>query len=128
MTVRNGTYHGECLVHCNEDVSVDADRVSYSLTSNVPDTANPDIHAEGPTPPGAWEAIERALDLAAVRSLPDTIGIPDAADEGGEFLEVTAGDATKRIDFSRDADVPEVGALLAAMRDLRARLAGEHRR
>jgi hypothetical protein len=127
VTVRNGTYVGECLVHCNEEVSVDAKRVSYSLTSRVPDADNPDIHAEGPTPPGAWEAIERALDLAAVRALPDTIGIPDAADEGGEFLEVSAGDTAKRIDFSAGAELPEVGALLAAMRDLRARLAAEHR-
>jgi hypothetical protein len=128
VTVRNGTYLGDCLVHCDEEVAVAPDRVAYSLTSRVPDADNPDIHAEGAPPPGAWEAIERALDLDAVRSLPDRIGLPDAADQGGEFLEVPADGATKRIDFPRGADVPEVAPLLAALRDLRARLAREHRR
>jgi hypothetical protein len=128
VTVRNGTYLGDCLVHCDEEVSVEPDRVTYSLTSKVPDADNPDIHAEGAPPPGAWEAIERALDMPALRSLPDTIGTPDAADQGGEFLEVSEGDTTKRVDFPRDAEVSEVGALLAALRDLRARLAREHRR
>jgi hypothetical protein len=127
VTVKNGTYLGDCLVHCNEEVSVAPDRMAYSLTSRVPDADNPDIHAEGPPPPGAWEAIERALDPEALRSLPDTIGTPDAADEGGEFLEVSVRDITKRIDFPRGAELPEAGPLLAAMRDLRARLAAEHR-
>jgi hypothetical protein len=128
MTIRNGTYLGDCLVHCDEEVSAAPDRVTYSLTSKVPDADNPDIHAEGAPPPGAWEAIEGALDPTALRSLPDTIGIPDAADEGGEFLEASVGDTTKRVDFPRGAELPEVGPLLAAMRDLRARLAAEHRR
>ena len=128
MTIRNGTYLGDCLVHCDEEVAVAPDRVGYSLTSRVPDADNPDIHAESAPPPGAWESIERALDLAAVRSLPDRIGLPDAADEGGEFLEVSADGTTKRIDFPRGAHVPEIASLLDALRDLRARLAREHRR
>ena len=128
MAIRNGTYLGDCLVHCDEEVSVDPDRVAYSLTSRVPDADNPDIHVEDAPSPGTWEAIDRAVDLAALRSLPDTIGLPDAADQGGEFLEVSEGDTTKRVDFPRDAEVPEVAPLLAAMRDLRARLARDHRR
>ncbi|MGH2744489.1 MAG: hypothetical protein ACRDN8_18815 [Thermoleophilaceae bacterium] len=128
MTIKNGTYLGDCLVHCDEDVTVVPDKVTYSLTSRVPDARNPDIHAESAPPPGVWEALERALDWAAVRSLPDTIGLPDAADEGGEFLEVSVGDATKRVEFPRGAAVPEVAPLLDQLRDLRARLAREHRR
>jgi hypothetical protein len=128
VTIRNGIYLGECLVHCDEEVTVSPDAVTYSLTSRVPDAGNPDIHAESSPPPGAWEAIERAFDSAAVRTLPDRIGVPDAADEGGEFLEVSEGDTRKRIDFPRGAHVPEVAPLLDALRDLRARLAREHQR
>ena len=127
MTIRNGIYLGDCLVHCNEEVTVTPDRVVYTLTSRIPDANNPDVHVESAPPPGAWDAIERALDPAALRSLPDTIGLPDAADQGGEFLEVSEADTVKRVDFPRDAEVREVAPLLAAMRDLRARLAREHR-
>lgn len=116
------------MVHCDEEVTASPDAVTYSLTSRVPDAGNPDIQAESSPPPGVWDALEHAFDWTAVQALPDTIGAPDAADEGGEFLEVSVGDTRKRIDFPRDADIPEVAPLLDALRDLRARLAREHRR
>lgn len=128
MTVRNGTYLGDCLVHCDETISVSPDKVTYSLTSKVADARNPDIHADSAPPPGVWDELERALDWTAVSALPERVGLPDAADSGGEFLEVSRDGETKRIDFPHSADVPEVAPLLAALRDLRARLAGEHRR
>jgi hypothetical protein len=128
MTIRNGTYLGECLVHCDEEVAVGPDQVTYSLTSRVPDSRRPDVRAESAPAPGAWEALEGALDWKALRSLPDRIGHPDAADAGGEFLEVSDGQAVKRVDFPRGASVPEVAPLLDALRRLRAGLAREHRR
>ncbi len=127
MTFRNGTYLGDCLVHCDEEVSVVPEAVTYSLTSRVPDARNPDIRVQAPPPPGTWDAVERALDRDAVRALPPRIGLPDAADAGGEFLEVSDGEATTRVDFPKGASVPEVAALLDALRGLRARLASEHR-
>ena len=127
MTFRNGTYLGDCLVHCDEEVSVVPEAVTYSLTSRVPDARNPDIRVQAPPPPGIWDALERALDRDAVRALPARIGLPDAADAGGEFLEVSDGEATTRVDFPKGASVPEVAPLLDALRDLRARLAAEHR-
>jgi hypothetical protein len=128
MRLRNGTYLGECLVHCDETVTVSEAELTYSLTSRVPDARNPDIHVEATPPPGVWDSLERALDRESVRALPDRIGLPDAADQGGEFLEVTAGEAAKRVDFPRGAGVPELGPLLDALRELRAELARKHRR
>jgi hypothetical protein len=129
MTVlKNGTYFGECLVDCNEEITVTPDKVTYSLTSNVPDSDHLDIHAEGPVSRSEWEALAGAIDWEALRSLPETIGQPDAADAGGEFVEVSRGATTKRVDFQLGATVPEVASLLDALRRLRARLADRHRR
>lgn len=125
--LRNGTYFGECLVDCNEEIAVTPEKVTYSLTSNVPDADRPDIHAEGPVTRSEWEQLTGAIDSEALRSLPETIGQPDAADSGGEFLEVSDG-ARRRVDFELDAAVPEVAPLLDALRELRARLAHQHRR
>ena len=127
MLIRNGTYLGDCLVHCDEEISVGPDAVAYSLTSRVPDARNPDVHAKGSPPPGVWESLTQALDRDAVRALPARIGLPDAADAGGEYLEITDGETTTRVDFPRGASVPEVAPLLDALRELRARLAADHR-
>lgn len=126
--LRNGTYFGECLVDCNEEITVTPEKVTYSLTSNVRDADHPDIHAEGPVTRSEWEELAGALDSEALRSLPETIGQPDAADAGGEFLEVSQGAVTRRVNFDLGAPVPEVAPLLDALRGLRARLARQHRR
>jgi hypothetical protein len=128
VTVKNGTYAGDCLVHCDETATVTPEKVTDSLTSRVPDADNPDIHAESAPPAGLWESVEAALDWPAVSALPDRIGLPDAADGGGEFLEVSLEGRTKRVDFPYDAEVPEIAPLLGPLRDLRGRLAAEHRR
>jgi hypothetical protein len=127
-TLANGTYLGDCLVHCDETVTVSPDEVTYALTSKLEDARNPDIHVESAPPPGLWEELEGLLEPSALSALPDRIGLPDADDSGGEFLEVSLDGETKRVDFPRDADVPEAAPLLRALRELRARLAAEHRR
>ncbi len=127
MVLKNGTYFGECLVDCNEEITVTADKVTYSLTSNVPDSDHPDIHAEDLVTRSEWHAVAGAIDWEALRSLPETIGQPDAADAGGEFLEVSES-AQRRVDFPLGATVPELAPLLDALRGLRARLAREHGR
>jgi hypothetical protein len=127
-TLANGTYLGDCLVHCDETVTVSPSKLTYSLTSKLEDARNPDIRVESTPPPGLWEGLERTLDPAAMAALPERIGLPDADDSGGEFLEASREGETKRVDFPRDADVAEVAELLRALRELRARLAGEHRR
>ncbi len=125
--LRNGTYFGECLFDCNEEITVTLEQVTYSLTGNVPDSDHPDIHAKSPVTRSDWDALARAIDWEALRSLPDTIGQPDAADAGGEFLEVSDG-TRRRVDFPLGATVPEVAPLLDALRQLRARLARQHHR
>jgi hypothetical protein len=127
-TFVNGTYLGECLVHCDETVTVSPEKLTYSLTSRLEDARNPDITVETAPAPELWEKLERALDPVALSALPDRIALPDADDSGGEFLEVSFDGQKKRVDFPRDADVPEIASLLRAVRELRARLAAEHRR
>lgn len=126
--LRNGTYFGECLIDCNEEIAVTPDKVTYSLTSNVSDPDHPEIHAEAAVAPRDWQALASKIDWEGLRSLPEVIGQPDMADAGGEFLEVSDGTATRRVDIRLGATVPEVAPLLEALRELRARLAAQHRR
>lgn len=127
LYIKNGTYFGECLVHCFEEIAVTPDKVVYTLTSRAPDANHPDIRAESPMSLDTWQGLLSLLDWGDLASLPRTIGDPDAADAGGEFVEVSGDQGTMRVDFDKDASVPKIAALLAALRDLRARLALQHR-
>ena len=103
--------------------------MTYSLTSRVPDAGIPTSRQQSSPPPGVWDALEHAFDRDAVRALPDADrGCRTPPTQGGEFLEVSDGETRTRVDFPKGAGVPEVAPLLDALRDLRARLAAEHRR
>jgi hypothetical protein len=126
-SVRNGTYLGECFVHCNEELTVSPTEVRYDLTSPAPDPSNPDVHASEPLPPDRWAAIADAAGRSTLDRLPSELGLVDAADAGGEFLEVTATGAVARVDFGLGADVPDAAPLLSLLRSLRSELASRHR-
>jgi hypothetical protein len=125
--IRNGTYFGECLLYCNEEITLASNQVVYTLTSPRPDSMHPDIRAESPMEAGLWQTLLELLDWSALRSMPRTIGAPDASDAGGEFLEVSGDQGNIRVDVEKDAAVPKVAALLTSLRDLRSRLALKHR-
>ncbi len=105
-----------------------SEKVTYSLTSNVSDPDHPDVHADGAVAASEWHGLVGKIDWEALRSLPGAIGQPDMADAGGEFVEVSDGAATRRVDLRLGATVPEVAPLLEALRELRARLAAQNRR
>jgi hypothetical protein len=126
-SARNGTYQGECLVHCNEEVTVSPGELRYDLTSPAPDPANPDIHASEPLTPERWAAVVDAAERSAVDRLPARIGMPDAYDAGGEFLELVRDDEVKRVDLDQGTELPDAAPLLALLRELRGELASRHR-
>lgn len=120
--IRTGTYFGECLIHCNETLTITPKKTHYALTSNVQDPHNPDITVEKETAQKVWKELQKLIDWAEFMALPSTIGQPDHADQGGEWLEITFGGTTKRIDFEMDASVPEIDSLLQRLREIRKQI------
>lgn len=126
--IRNGTFRGECLVHCDETVEVTRDAVRYTLTSRVPDARRPDVDVTEPLDAARFAELSARADLRKLAAAGPERGLPpDAADQGGEFVEVvsTTG-ATERLTFPAGADVPEAGALLGELRAMRSELARRH--
>lgn len=127
--IRNGTFRGECLVHCDETVEVTADAVRYTLTSRVPDARRPDIDVTEPLAGGRFGQLAAAADPQAFAAARPANALPaDAADEGGEFVEIVpVAGAPEHLTFAAGADMPALGALLGELRALRAELARRHR-
>ncbi len=126
--IRTGTYFGECLIHCNETVIITHEKTSYALTSTVQDPQHPDIIGERETARKDWDALQALIDWAKFRTLPSTIGQPDGADQGGEWVEITVGGIAKRIDFEMNVSVPEIDTLNRKLREMRKEISHKYRR
>jgi len=126
--IRSGVYFGDCIVHCNETLTVDADKVQYLVTSNVQDPGYPDITAQESTAPDTWERLLKLADMKTLRTLPDRIGDPDANDAGGEWVEITHDRSTKRVEFSAGSAPPSIAGLTEALRELRERFSARYKK
>jgi hypothetical protein len=67
-----------------------------------------------------WRRVTDALQPAALRSLPGTVGCPDCADGGAEQIEVRfEDDQTTAVTFEYGDDVAGIEAVVDALREVR---------
>jgi hypothetical protein len=121
-TVTYGVYFGECVGYCIDTVEVNPTETVYTKKSNVPSPDMPDKIYRTPTKPETWQHLTGALDWGVVRTLPARFGQPDAADQGGEYVEIAVSGETRRSDLEYGATVPELARLLDLLRALRTDL------
>jgi hypothetical protein len=119
LHIRTGVYFGDCIGYCREEMSLTPSGVKYVKSAFPSDPSQPDIIIEQPIDDRDWNALVRGLDRAAFRGLPRKIGDPDAADQGGEWVEISEAEKTKRVDFVLDAEVREINPFLEKLRALR---------
>ena len=119
LQIRTGVYRGECFGYCREEMTVTRSRLVHKKVAYPPDVTQPDIVKEQAIKVAEWNALVKNLDLDAFWRLPRMIGEPDAADQGGEWVEITRGDKTKRVDFEAEARIPEIEMFLERLRKLR---------
>lgn len=127
LSIKTGTYFGECLGYCNDELSITSEKMIYLKTTNVKDETYPDIVEEAAITTEDWNDLVALVDLDTFNALPDTIGCPDCADQGGEWVEISDGRTTKRIDFELGASVAEIDRLVSRLRGLREEFSSRHR-
>ncbi len=127
FTIRTGTYFGLCVGYCQEELAISSLGLIYTQKSNEPnDAAYPDRVETVPFTTESWQGLGDKVDMAAFNALPTVIGCPDCADGGGEWVEISTGQTTKRVEFERDTSVPEIDDLLRELRKLREELSSKY--
>lgn len=86
-TIRYGSFFGECMGYCTEELIVTSDsivRIKDNLWDDavIPDTQRM-VHSEK-----TWDSLCTLVDNQFF-ALDSTIGCPDCVDGGGEWFEVT---------------------------------------
>jgi hypothetical protein len=116
--VRSGTSFGFCAGYCWRELQAAGTQAVW--LDRDPRTGRPERRTERPLDDARWKALVAAIDVEALRRLPDVIGCPDCADGGAEWIEVQSAGFSKKVTFDAGADLPEIQRLLDAARALRA--------
>lgn len=84
--IKYGTSFGECLGYCKHDMILSSGLTTYNC-SGWSDTVKIITHDQVLTV-SAWNSITTNLDSRSFLKLPETIGCPDCADGGAEWIEI----------------------------------------
>ena len=86
IKIKYGTSFGECIGYCYNEITVDPESVAYT-TSGWADTIKT-INCSENINMQNWLAIKFKINTVAFFALPATIGCPDCADGGAEWIEL----------------------------------------
>lgn len=119
VRVSGGTSFGECIGYCRTATHVEPNRTTF--TAATWDRSLPPWTQSEYGGGDDWRALLAGLDLEAFFALPETLGCPDCADGGAEWIEVAMADRVRRVTFEHGADVPAIQELVDALRSVRDR-------
>lgn len=86
VQIKYGTSFGECIGYCKKDLTLKSGTVfykHYGWVNTVEPITYSDILEEN-----IWSYLKEKLDIASFMALPTTIGCPDCADGGAEWIEI----------------------------------------
>lgn len=118
LVIRTGWSFGMCLDTCEGTAEIREDGATLRVGGRK-DAPLPQAGTWTAVTAKEWEALVATFD-----TLPDvTIGCPDCADEGREWIEIEHKGSTKRLVTSCEAVIPEARAFQEGVRAIRSRLA-----
>ena len=123
--IKTGTNAGFCLGYCFTDFTITSDEIVYSQTGRefVSDSWEdlPEKTTTVPISQEEWSELVDAVDFQKFNSLPDKIGCPGCADAPVEWIEISFGGKTKRIEFEARDSIPEITSLIIKLQEIRNR-------
>jgi len=113
--VNYGTSFGMCVGYCKRDVSIDSVYTSYSCAGWTKDLQP--IQYKVQTAKSAWDSVKVLINNKAFFELPATIGCPDCADGGAEWVEVKLLNGTAhKVVFEYNNEPQQLQSSIAKLR------------
>jgi len=120
ITIKTGTSFGECKGYCILEATITSTQVIY-VSSSWDKENNPDKTENIPLSYKEWEAITETIDMDEFEELDETIGCPDCADGGSEWIEIILKDRRKKVTFEYEQPLEGTNELLKILRIIRNR-------
>ena len=135
LSIKTGTFFGHCGGYCTQDFVITRDKIIYTQIANpigggqYPKGFKPVIKQEIPIKPEKWADLLRVNAYGEFQKLPNTIGCPDCADGGAEWIEVNKVSRfdcetprrlySKKVTFEYGKPLPANNAFAEKLRQLR---------
>lgn len=120
LVIKTGSSFGMCAGLCITEVVINPTQIVMERKAWRANVANQTcqraISAQ------EWQKLTKAVDFNTFKALPETIGCPDCADGGAEWIEIVSQEQAKKVTFEYGKDVPQITNLLTEVRKLRESL------
>lgn len=114
-----GASFGNCVGYCTQTLELSEGKVVKSLIPRV----NADLKEKSCERSfESFESLISKIDFAAFVSLEETIGCPDCADGGAEWIEIITTEGTKRVTYEFRKEPRVVKPFIKELRSLHAEL------
>jgi hypothetical protein len=121
VIVRSGTSFGMCFGYCVSEMELVGSKATFTKSSQRNKAQYPNKSCQKVL------AMDKAADLKtlalsqfdAFLRLPKTIGCPDCADGGAEYIEMQRGDVRYRVTFEYGKSIPNFESLVKGLRTQR---------
>lgn len=119
FTIRTGTSFGMCVGYCRSDYVFNGTSVTLTQNGTRTQAQSPTKTCQTTISPTDWDALKAAADFDSFSRQPETLGCPDCADGGAEYIELQMGDRKHRVTFEPSKPIPGFEPLVDALRKRR---------
>ena len=116
VNVSSGVFYGECGGYCKTSIHLEPNRKTF--IASAWDHSLP-TYRQYTYGGNDWTRILATIDCDTFVALPETIGCPDCADGGGEWIEISIAGASHRVTFEAGATIESIQPLIDSMRAFR---------
>ncbi|MDX1441027.1 MAG: hypothetical protein R3237_01035 [Nitrosopumilaceae archaeon] len=113
--IKTGTKSGFCLGYCTKEFVISPDKIIYTQGGRE----IPDLTKEIKFSKSAWNNLLDLIDFEKFILLPDKVGCPGCADAPVEWIEISFDEKTKRIEFEKGDQIPEIKKLIETLEKIR---------
>ncbi|CAF1231654.1 unnamed protein product [Rotaria magnacalcarata] len=120
-SISSGLSFGMCAGYCKQSINMTLDPLQIIALKepNFEQKSYPPIQKAFPTTQNAWEDIVTTINLKIFQTLGDTVGCPDCADGGAEWIRVDWINGSKRITFENGRAIKGLEELIEKLRQMR---------
>ena len=119
LTIRSGTSFGMCVGYCQSDYVFNGTSVTLTQNGTRTQAQSPAKTCQTAISPAEWESLKALANMDTFGSKAATLGCPDCADGGAEYIELQAGDRKHRVTFEYNKTIPGFEPLVNALRKRR---------